>query len=168
MPSVICRVCSREFHIKPSHLKLGWGKYCSRNCQVKAQFNGKLVKCAICGKNIYRSKVNLERSLSGNYFCNKSCQTLWRNQVYIEENSANWKTGINAYRDILKRSNKKAICVLCEINDTRVLVVHHIDHNRKNNKLDNLIWLCCNCHFLVHHYKDVEDKLIHLKGWSSN
>lgn len=160
MPSVICKVCSQEFHIKPSHLKLGWGKYCSRNCQAQAQFNGKLVKCFICSKDIYRSKVNLKRSSSGKYFCNKSCQTLWRNQIYIEENSANWKTGINAYRDILKRSNKKVICSFCKTKDERVLIVHHINHNREDNKLKNLIWLCCNCHFLVHHYKEVEEKLL--------
>jgi hypothetical protein len=40
---------------------------------------------------------------------------------------------------------------LCSTKDERVLAVHHIDHNRLNNKLDNLAWLCHNCHHLVHH-----------------
>jgi predicted HNH restriction endonuclease len=27
-----------------------------------------------------------------------------------------------------------------------------VDKNRKNNKIKNLIWLCRNCHFLIHNY----------------
>lgn len=160
MPQVNCRICKKEFYIKPSHLKYGWGKYCSRSCVFKSQLKGKWVECHICGKKIYRAPKSLIHSQSGNFFCNKSCQTIWRNQVYVEENSANWKNGEKAYRNILKRSNKKQICVLCRIADERVLVVHHIDHNRTNNKLGNLIWLCLNCHHLVHHDMNLEKLLL--------
>jgi hypothetical protein len=31
------------------------------------------------------------------------------------------------------------------------LDVHHIDHNRNNNKKENLISLCNNCHYMCHH-----------------
>ena len=164
MPLVPCKICERNFYIKPSHQRLGWGKYCSRDCQVKSQFNGQLVKCFICEQKIYRSKAHLKRSLSGKYFCSKTCQTLWRNQVYSGENSTHWKTGIRAYRDILQRSDKETICTLCKAIDKRILIVHHIDHNRKNNILENLTWLCFNCHFLVHHFKESEVKLLHLRA----
>lgn len=160
MPNVICKTCSKEFYMKPSHLKLGWGKYCSKPCCIKSQFNGQLVKCFICEKQIYRSKARLNKSLSGKYFCTKSCQTIWRNQIYIGENSSNWKNGKHTYRQILKRSGKKIICTLCNIEDERILIVHHKDNNRENNKEENLLWLCFNCHFLVHHYKRIRDKLL--------
>jgi len=164
MPLAICNICSESFYIKPSHLKLGWGKYCSRDCQIKSQFNGSLVKCFICGKEIYRSKAHLKRSNSGKYFCSKSCQTLWRNSEFIGEKHGGWRSGESAYRDILKRSSKLRICLLCETRDERVLIGHHKDHNRKNNTIENLVWLCFNCHFLVHHYKKIEQKLLKLES----
>jgi len=39
-------------------------------------------------------------------------------------------------------------CVLCK--KSKDLCVHHIDMNRENNMLDNLICLCYICHGLVH------------------
>lgn len=164
MPIVACKVCSKDFYVKPNHLKLGWGKYCSRVCQSKSQFNGQSVKCFICEKETYRSKAHLKRSSSGKYFCSKRCQTLWRNREFVGEKHGGWRNGIRAYRDILKRSGKSIICTLCNMQDERVLIAHHRDHNRKNNKLDNLIWLCFNCHFLVHHNEEIEEKLQKLES----
>jgi len=42
------------------------------------------------------------------------------------------------------------------------LIVHHIDKNRNNNGIENLIWLCQNCHYLVHHYTDDRKRLSEL------
>jgi hypothetical protein len=39
-------------------------------------------------------------------------------------------------------------CQACD--DTRQVVVHHIDEDRANNSLDNLIPLCRSCHTTVH------------------
>lgn len=42
-------------------------------------------------------------------------------------------------------------CPICGWNEyPEAFVIHHIDHNRHNNDLSNLIVLCRNCHFLVH------------------
>lgn len=155
MAIVRCKICSKEFYIKPNHLQKGWGKYCSISCRSKAQLKGKLVKCFICNKEIYRSPKNLTKSISGKYFCSKSCQTLWRNSQYIGDKSRNWKNGEQSYRNILKRSGKKPICSLCNMNNEKVLVVHHIDHIRTNNNIDNLTWVCLNCHYLIHHDKEL-------------
>jgi len=37
-----------------------------------------------------------------------------------------------------------------ECSSSKWLVVHHIDHNRKNNTFENFIVLCESCHSLVH------------------
>ena len=50
----------------------------------------------------------------------------------------------------MKRYGKMEMCGICKISDKRVLVVHHVDSNRKNNTFKNLMWLCRNCHCLVH------------------
>ena len=55
------------------------------------------------------------------------------------------------YREALLRSKRKKVCEHCGIADLRVLIAHHIDENRKNNSLENLAWVCHNCHFLIHH-----------------
>ena len=157
----ICKICGKEFYVKPSHQKLGWGKYCSANCRSKSQFNGKNVNCEVCAKSIYRSLKSLSnsRSKSGLFFCSKSCQTLWRNKIFKEENHGNWINGESAYRNILIRSGRVTKCLLCGYLDQRALSAHHIDHERTNNKVDNLTWLCLNCHYLVHHDRELDQKV---------
>ena len=148
-----CKVCSREAFVKPSHAKIGWGKYCSNKCNAEDQKNGRLFACHTCNKEVYRSLKFQQRSKSGKFFCSKSCQTIWRNSVYIGEGHANWRGGTSSYRDILRRGKVKPICKRCKSADARTLTAHHKDRDRKNNSISNLIWLCHNCHYLVHHYK---------------
>lgn len=160
MPVTFCLTCKKEFYVKPSHLKRGWGKYCSINCRTKGQLIGKFFECFICKKEVYRSPLGIKKSQSGNYFCSKRCQTIWRNSIlFTGENHSNWKYGESAYRHILEKEGTEKICVLCKISDKRVIIVHHIDKNRKNNNISNLIWLCNNCHYLVHHYNEAKERL---------
>ncbi len=160
MPRVICKICKKDFYAKPSWLQHGWGKYCSRSCQYEGRKTGKIVNCYICKKPVYKSGKNLRGSKSKKYFCGKSCQTKWRNITYIGSKHGNWKNGDYAYRSILDRNGVTKICKLCRKKDERVLAVHHIDHNHSNNKLNNLTWLCHNCHFLVHHHVNEREKLM--------
>ncbi len=89
-------------------------------------------------------------------FCNKSCFAVWKNtHVLFGENHVNWKGGENTYRSIMIKNEIPALCNSCGINTFRLLVVHHIDRNRQNNKLSNLVWLCRNCHYLAHNGKTI-------------
>lgn len=160
MPWFNCQVCGYQAYVKPSHQKSGYGKYCSRKCRAESQKNGDKFKCSICHKELYRSIKGQRRSRSGTFFCSKSCQAVWRNLTYVGQNHANWKGGITTYRRTLQRSDTKSICAKCKSDDTRVLVAHHKDRNRKNNSLSNLIWLCHNCHYLVHHYKSESQNFV--------
>lgn len=152
MVIVTCKVCKKEFKAKPSHIKNGYAKYCSRACGHEGMRKGTYKNCSVCGTSAYKTKKQLKNSMSGKFFCGKSCQTKWRNTFFSGKKHANWKHGRNVYRTILKKTGRKEICQICKTTDTRVLVVHHIDRDRENNTADNLAWLCCNCHFLVHHY----------------
>ena len=159
MPIVICKICNQSFYVKPSQQKLGWGKYCSANCRTKAQIHGKKVTCVTCSKEIYRSQAQIRHSKSGNFFCSRSCQIRWKNTNSVAEKHPNWTGGVYVYRELLIKSNRKQKCILCRIQDMRILSAHHIDHNRQNNDLSNLVWLCLNCHHLVHHDKHIEEDL---------
>lgn len=153
MPDVACKQCGKNFYAKPNWIKIGWGKFCSRECVFENQKKGKEVSCFICNKRVYKSLKSLTRSKSGKFFCSKSCQTIWRNSVFVGSNHGNWKGGEKSYRETMLRNSIIQTCKRCKINDVRILAVHHKDKNRQNNKLENLLWLCHNCHYLIHHDK---------------
>jgi len=152
MPYNNCKICKNSFYAKQNWIVRGWGKYCSKPCQYQAQLNGKIVNCTWCDKEVYRALKDLKKSKSKNYFCNKSCFASWKNetQFSIGQSHFNWKHGGGSYRNIMLREGMSQICGECSIKDKRVLVVHHLDKNRKNNSLENLRWLCRNCHYLAH------------------
>lgn len=154
MPIVYCQICKKDFYSKPSWISRGVGKFCSAKCSHISRKNGKDVECFICKKIVYKPLKALKHSKSKKYFCSKSCQTKWRNSEFVGEKHANWVKGLFSYRGILTRAGIPKICKLCKTIDERVLAVHHIDFDHKNNDVNNLAWLCQNCHFLVHHYKD--------------
>jgi hypothetical protein len=151
MPDQKCKICGREFYAKPFHIKKGWSKHCSIKCRSKAQFNGRWVECTNCGKEIYRTPRDYRKSRSKKFFCSISCHCSWENRnVRCGINSPNWIAGESAYRDLLKRFKIPFKCSKCGISDKRVLIVHHKDGNRKNNQVENLERLCCNCHAILH------------------
>ena len=39
----------------------------------------------------------------------------------------------------------------------KLITLHHLDGNRKNNKDDNLVGLCPNCHKMIHTYQYFEE-----------
>lgn len=163
MPQVKCKICDKEFHIKPNLITKGFGKYCSKFCTRKGLQKGEMRKCFTCGAEIYKSRKALLGSKSEKFFCGKSCQTTWRNSIVnIGKNHPNWKGGEHvSYRNILIKNNVLTSCFLCKNDDKRVLAAHHIDENHKNNDLTNLVWLCHNCHALVH--KQTKERSIFLK-----
>jgi len=161
MPRIPCKLCGLEFYSKPSWIKKGDGKYCSMKCSSQARRTGKTIKCFLCKRSTYKKKIDFQRSDSGKLFCSKRCSLKWKNTTFIGPKHNNWKHGGNSdsYRNILKRSGRPRKCQICNNEDLRVLDVHHRDGNRRNNSLKNLTWLCCNCHFLVHHYITEADNL---------
>ncbi len=151
-----CNVCDKEFRTKPFFVKNGGGKYCSDKCFRQSRKTGKLVECHICGKEVYKQKSAILKFEK--HFCSKKCSIYWQNTEFVREKHANWKGGTSLYKKLLQDSDIKKVCTFCKTKNKKVLVAHHIDWNRKNNKIRNLAWLCRNCHFLVHNYKNEREK----------
>lgn len=145
-----CEICKKVFYVKPFFVRSGWGIYCSRKCHYNDK-TGRYFDCFICEKKVYRTNRQVEHSKSGKYFCGKSCQTKWRNTQFIGKAHANWKHGKSEYATILQRHNIPKTCTKCGEKDSRVIATHHVDWNHQNNKIENLIWLCHNCHHLAHY-----------------
>lgn len=112
--------------------------------------------CANCGKLLKRGQKK---------FCSNSCQCEKKYKDYIERWKQGKEDGIVAkyetsdyIRKYLheKYNNSCARCGWHEKNpfSNRIpLEIEHIDGNYKNNKEENLILLCPNCHSLTSTYK---------------
>ena len=52
---------------------------------------------------------------------------------------------------LIKQNNE---CGLCKIKFCRMIPheIHHLNHNTSDNKENNLLALCCNCHSAHHRY----------------
>jgi len=163
-----CKVCSVEFKRKYRMAKKR-KVYCSKKCKYADSQVEK--KCLTCGKsftkNLLSKKSDLycslaciqrhpcqlcEKIITGRVkfqsgekrFCSRKCS----NFVHRTLNSK-----ISYMPNGFARSLKdhgKIICNKCGIEDIEVLVVHHIDRDRKNNKIENLETLCANCHHKIH------------------
>lgn len=58
------------------------------------------------------------------------------------------------------------ICKIPELEYTKCLDIHHIDYDKKNNAIENLICLCNQCHGILHNGKNkkyLEEKIKCLK-----
>jgi len=137
-----CKKWHKKFrhHVRTGE-KIGSKFYCSQKCRDLAQRTGTTFKCATCQKNVWKTPA-AQRSKSGNYFCSKHCATIYNNShVKIGKNHPNYTNGCASYRELaLKTYGAK--CAKCSYNVRRILEVHHIDGNRDNNSMPNLIVLC--------------------------
>lgn len=134
------------------------------NCGTERE--GEYVNCAYCGKELYRSKRDIEKNVSGHFYCSRECGNRHKNQLRKE--NGEWDEGISNYRlRAMEAYEHKCLCCGWD-EDDRILEAHHIDENRDNNHISNLCLLCPTCHrkITLGYYKlDVENKrLIEVKS----
>lgn len=152
---VLCKHCKESF-IKIKNSKQ---KFCSVKCSKIHLQNRIKVKCAYCNKELLRTPNKIKASKSGLFFCSHSCLGKARRIENSIIKPSTYKNGISAYRLKAFRNNKHK-CVDCDEVKLYLLVVHHIDGNRKNNKLTNLEIVCSNCH-RKRHLKVVNGEFIY-------
>jgi len=71
------------------------------------------------------------------------------NPSYIDGTSQNYQ------KRLLRKADPSEACAWC--GSTENVQIHHIDHDRQNANLDNLMWLC-------HHCNVLEASLYHLSS----
>lgn len=117
-------------------------------------------KCLNCEKEIPNSSK----------YCSGKCQIDYQYKLYIKRWQKNEESGMRGKYSIShhikkfiwdKYNSKCASCGWHEINITTgkiPLEIDHIDGDYKNNKEDNLILLCPNCHALTPTYRALNKK----------
>ena len=151
-----CVHCNKSFQARPTDLKRGRSKYCTRSCKSKAAgIKSRKFKnfiCAFCKKDFIKKSTYGKSSKSGLVFCCRDHKNQAARLGGIKEIHPEFYGKIQFdYRKIAFR-NLIPICNRCSYNDfIEILVVHHKDRNRSNNDLSNLEILCPNCHAKEHY-----------------
>ena len=121
----------------------------------KIKFN-----CKNCGKEkeVPRSQYNGRK----HHFCCYACTYKWKNSH--REEMWNWKGGISFFpypEEFNKQLKEKIkcrdsyICQLCGKSESeQILCVHHINYNKRDCGVNNLIVLCRYCNFKVNYNRD--------------
>lgn len=156
---LICGFCemsflAAEYHVRWARKVLGQEVfYCGASCShKKPTWVG---NCTNCG-TIFERPFSAKRSMSGRYFCTRSCSASYNNRVYkSRENHPNWVNGASSYRSQVDFD----VCSDCGEARYYLLMVHHRDKDRSNNDPANLVVLCYNCHALHHLVVDEKGKL---------
>lgn len=102
--------------------------------------------CSRCGNERF-TRADHECS-SG--LCNR-CRAIKLGKKHGPINgAASYKTGISVYRKKALRFFKEK-CIKCEASHhDRKIIIHHVDEDRNNNDISNLMPLCHSCHRSLH------------------
>ena len=133
-----CAYCSKDISV------YGIRKH-QRHCFMNPD---NLRLCLVCSKPIRNYRW-------GNETCGHGCSNI---QFRSGEQNGNWKGGI-AYRKRAKRIHGST-CVVC--GEDRVVDIHHLDGNAKNNDIRNLVPLCPTHHRYAHseYLELIEEKIL--------
>lgn len=146
----ICKACKKVFFV-PRCLKNK--KYCSWRCYHRRRNHPIIKICIMC-----RKKFKTYRGVNEHKCCSWKCRTNWIKSI----NNPNYRHGLGylPYSNEFSKSLKNKIkirdhvsCKLCN-NSRRELHIHHIDGNKFNNNINNLITLCNKCHYKT--YKNLD------------
>jgi len=97
----VCEICGVEFAVKPSRVKLGWGRFCSMKCHVEykktltgeksSRWNGGEVErvCEQCGEKFSCWPYRADSAR----FCSCACHGQWQSENLVGENAYPWKGG---------------------------------------------------------------------------
>ncbi|MFA4952656.1 MAG: hypothetical protein WC584_00365 [Candidatus Pacearchaeota archaeon] len=126
---IICPSCKKE---KEHHAK----GYCF-NCYRKLSWKPKKMICKRCGR---------EMALHSKGLC-PGCY----NFVFHLQKNKDWSRNKrhNISTELYKKITEK--CVVCGFD--KIVDLHHLDENNKNNLEENFIGLCPNHHKMIHDFK---------------
>lgn len=153
-----CLVCNFEWDAVTASVLYRNNHMCP-NCTR----TGEKVKCAYCGKEIYRTRGEIDSNKTGYFYCTHDCGN--RHKNLLRKENGEWDKTKNYRKKALDNYEHK--CFVCGWDeDERILEVHHVDENREHNELENLRILCPICHrkiTLGYYSLDIENNCLILK-----
>jgi hypothetical protein len=146
-------------------------KYYCKDCGIRISFSGGFYRggrCRSCAYKLRRLSEEHKEKLRKFHLGKKLSEETKRKISTSESGNKhyNWQGGksFEEYPQEFDSALKEQIrfrdgykCKLCgcpQIENGRCLDVHHIDYNKKNNNINNLIALCHRCNAKVNFNKD--------------
>ena len=124
-----CKNCKRNRELHGGHMCI--------TCYKKLMWKPKSIICKRCGRSMPMHAKGL-------------CAGCYHFVFRLEDNKAwNYKKWYNLDPEVYKKITEK--CVVCGFD--KVVDLHHLDENHKNNELTNLIGLCPNHHKMLHDFR---------------
>ena len=141
-----CLNCNIKFNSLVSEKR----KFCSHKCS--ATYNNKLKikhnRCLNCNKETKNKK-----------FCSRTCNTIYNKTLQFNSiENGNITLDHRRYKEYLIFKFGEQ-CMKCGWNEKNLITnkipieLEHIDGHSENNRLENLMLLCPNCHSLTPTYK---------------
>lgn len=123
------------------------GKGMCRKCYKKQWVSSKVIICPECKR---------EKTHHGKGLC-ASCYTRVHGYEHIKRYNARkyHDLSLELYRQITQ------FCVSCSF--SKIVELHHLDGDKKNNSSNNLVGLCPNCHKMIHSFDYFEEIKANLK-----
>jgi ribosomal protein L28 len=163
------------------HTKGEWDENLQKYKFIKHS-NRKKVTCRLCGNQYYRiSQTHMQRKHQidlADYkdmypneplfiTTDKERKLISKNHADVTgKNNSQWLGGLNDYKYTpdWRKIRKLAIeyygdiCYRC--GSKNHICIHHIDYNKKNNRLGNLIPLCLKCHLKTNFNREFWERII--------
>lgn len=156
-----CAHCGARF-LKPLRFcKDGKPSFCSRSCASTYRRKRVTVTCALCGKTKDIPENRYTNSKNKIFFCSRACkdkgQKLESGLTSILPD--HYGTGQYTYRTRCFSRHPHKCCICGE---SLIVEVHHLDHDRTNSNINNLVPLCPTHHAYMHstHKELIEDKVL--------
>lgn len=150
-----CKICGKEFYIKACDHRLKEGKeiqYCSKKCAAVGALKGDYIKCKNCGKEFYSTR---------HIFCTAECAREYRKKHYQHKTYEENGYLCEYKQDYNKKGNVKQHRLIMENYLGRKLkdneVVHHINGDKKDNRIENLQVMKRSEHSRYHRNKEISE-----------
>lgn len=147
-----CKACEKSFVRRISHSN-GKKVFCSVECSSMANRSRVGVRCAVCQVDFELTSSRAGKGRSGLNFCSKRCMvSAQRLKGGLKQiHPPHYGTGHSRYKAVaFEEVEGPPCCKDCGLSFLPLLVVHHIDGNRKNGSASNLEILCHNHHAIRH------------------
>jgi len=126
-----CKKCNKEKNVAA----YGTSKGLCHTCYKRFLWKPRLKNCKRCKR---------ERPMHAKGLC-QGCYTSVFHIDKVMDHQTKKRYGLNKeqYDKITKQ------CVICGFD--KIVDLHHLDHNNKNNSRDNMLGVCPNHHKMLHH-----------------
>jgi hypothetical protein len=160
-----CWLCWKKYRKKDAKWLVKFCIDCGKQLSSKQPKTKRCVDCAHKHRQKHYYCINCGIEISTKYSkrC-KPCSTkgelnpAWLGGSSYEEYGQEFDENLKEQIRFLN-NYKCVICGCSQLENGRQLDVHHIDKNKKNNQINNLIALCIRCHSHLHNSKNFKEIL---------